>query len=164
MREEVIFVHPVTESVWITNFAWDDLLRPSRLTDREYLESCMQRLADQEGFTTIPEYRIAPEGESAGADWYFRNAWIDVDFKVDMAKAREIHMFNIRNARNAELADLDVPFMQAVEANDRDELARISSLKQTLRDIPQTIDLFTGISTPANLKAKWPVGLRRNSD
>ena len=163
MREEVIFVHPVTHSVWVTNFAWDDLLRPSRLTDREYLESCMERLAAQEGFTTVPDYRIAPEGESAGANWYFRNAWIDVDFKVDMAKAREIHMSNIRSARNVELAELDVPFMRAVEANDQDELARISSLKQTLRDIPQTIDLLTGISSPASLKAKWPEGLRRET-
>jgi len=74
--------------------------------------------------------------------------------RVNMAKARAIHMDVIRSVRNAELAALDIPFMRAVEAGDTEAQANIAKAKQTLRDIPQTFDL--GASTPTQLKQKWP--------
>jgi hypothetical protein len=73
---------------------------------------------------------------------------------VNMAKARGIHMDEIRRMRNAELAKLDVPFMRAMEAGDTDAQATIATKKQVLRDIPQTLDLTT--DTPEQLKALWP--------
>jgi len=76
---------------------------------------------------------------------------------VNMTKARAIHMDKIRTVRNKQLADLDVPFMRAVETGDASELARIASEKQVLRDIPQTLDLTT--DTPEQLKELWPEGL-----
>jgi len=76
---------------------------------------------------------------------------------VNMTKARAIHMDKIRTVRNKQLADLDVPFMRAVETGDASELARIASEKQVLRDIPQTLDLTT--DTPVELKAIWPIEL-----
>ena len=36
-------------------------------------------------------------------------------FGVDMAKAREIHKANIREAREPKLAELDVEFQKALE-------------------------------------------------
>jgi len=75
--------------------------------------------------------------------------------KVDMPKARGIHMDQIRSVRNKQLADLDVPFMRAVETGDTSGQARIASEKQVLRDIPQTLDLTT--DTPEELKAIWPI-------
>jgi len=75
---------------------------------------------------------------------------------VNMTKARAIHMDKIRTVRNKQLADLDVPFMRAVETGDASELARIASEKQVLRDIPQTLDLTTDNDTPLELEAKWP--------
>jgi len=157
MREEVIFVHPETKAVWVTGFAWDDPARPSRLTDREYLETCMERLSAQEGLAMVPKYRIAPEGESAREDWYFRDAWRDVDFTVDMEKARAIHLANIRSVRNAELEKLDIPFMRAVETGDQAAISKIAKQKQLLRDIPQKFDLVAG--SPTELKGKWPTEL-----
>ena len=84
-------------------------------------------------------------------------AWeMDVDGhpKVNMPKARGIHMDVIRKARNTELAAKDITFMRAVEAGDTDAQATIATEKQALRDIPQTFDLTT--DTPEQLKAKWP--------
>jgi len=75
---------------------------------------------------------------------------------VNMTKARAIHMDRIRAVRNAELAKLDIPWMKAVEAGDTSSQATIATEKQTLRDIPATFDITTGVDTPEKLKAKWP--------
>ena len=75
---------------------------------------------------------------------------------VNMTKARAIHLEKIRLVRNAELVKEDVTFMRAVEAGDTDTQATIATKKQTLRDIPATFDITTGVDTPEKLKAKWP--------
>lgn len=77
--------------------------------------------------------------------------------RVNMEKARAIHLDVIRGVRNAELAALDVPFMRAVEAGDTEAQATIAAKKQTLRDIPQTFELTA--RTPEELKGKWPAEL-----
>jgi len=77
--------------------------------------------------------------------------------RVNMEKARAIHLDVIRGVRNAELAALDVPFMRAVEAGDTEAQATIATKKQTLRDIPQTFELTA--RTPEELKGKWPAEL-----
>ena len=53
----------------------------------------------------------------------------------------------------------DVTFMRAVEDGNTDAQATIKTEKQSLRDIPQTFDITTGVDTPEKLKAKWPDGL-----
>jgi hypothetical protein len=78
---------------------------------------------------------------------------------VNMTKARAIHLAEIRRVRNAELVKLDVPFMRAVEASDTSAQATIGAEKQTLRDIPATFDITTGVTTPEALKLKWPAEL-----
>ena len=78
---------------------------------------------------------------------------------VDMAKARVIHMDAIRVVRNAELAAKDITFMRAVEAGDAAAQSTIGTEKQVLRDIPATFNITTGVTTPAQLKAKWPTEL-----
>jgi len=76
--------------------------------------------------------------------------------KVNMEKARDIHMNHIRDMRNAELAKKDVEYMKALEADDG-SAATVAAEKKALRDIPQTFDLTT--DTPEDLKEKWPEGL-----
>ena len=78
---------------------------------------------------------------------------------VNMTKARTIHLEAIRKVRNAELVKEDITFMRAVEAGDTDTQATIATKKQTLRDIPATFDITTGVDTPEKLKAKWPTEL-----
>ena len=74
--------------------------------------------------------------------------------RVNMDKARKIHMDVIRTVRNTELAALDIPFMRALESSDTAAQAKIAKTKQTLRDIPQKFNL--NASTPTELKNKWP--------
>ena len=76
--------------------------------------------------------------------------------RVNMPKARGIHMDNIRATRNNELAKKDIEYMKALEADDGSHKAIVVE-KQVLRDIPQTFDLTT--DTPEELKNKWPDSL-----
>ena len=73
-------------------------------------------------------------------------------FGIDMAKAREIHKTNIREARASKLAELDVEFQKALEtgASTTDIIAK----KNALRDAPadSAIDAATD---EAGLKAQW---------
>ena len=72
--------------------------------------------------------------------------------KTDMAKAREIHKTNIRNARAPKLAELDVEFQKALEtgASTTDIVAK----KQALRDAPADSDIDSAADTDT-LKAQW---------
>ena len=85
-------------------------------------------------------------------DTYFRDAWTDdydsstVD--VDMAKARNIHMDNIRLARDEKLTELDKRKYGPEKDTER----------QLLRDLPAGIGL-TAATTPEELKMIWPAEL-----
>ena len=73
-------------------------------------------------------------------------------FGIDMAKAKEIHKTNIREARTPLLTALDIDFQKALEttASTTDIVAK----KQALRDAPadSAIDAAT---TTDELKAQW---------
>ena len=73
-------------------------------------------------------------------------------FGIDMAKAREIHKTNIREARTPKLAELDIEFQKALEtsASTTDIVAK----KQALRDAPANSDIDSASDTDA-LKAQW---------
>ena len=73
-------------------------------------------------------------------------------FGVNMAKAREIHKTNIRNARTPKLAELDIEFQKALEtgASTTDIVAK----KQALRDAPADSGIDSASDTAA-LKAQW---------
>ena len=73
-------------------------------------------------------------------------------FGVDMAKAREIHKTNIREARAPKLAELDIEFQKALEtgASTTDIVAK----KQALRDAPADAGIAAASDTDA-LKAQW---------
>jgi len=90
-------------------------------------------------------------------DRYFRDACEDTgkEVVVNMDKARAIKLAKIRASRNAELVKLDLDSLVAIEAGDSSEQARVSGLKQTLRDIPATFDLDK-LGTPEVLKGAWP--------
>ena len=72
--------------------------------------------------------------------------------KTDMAKAREIHKTNIRNARAPKLAELDVEFQKALEtgASTTDIVAK----KQALRDAPADSGIDAA-SDESALKSQW---------
>ena len=106
----------------------------------------------------IVEESALPGGSVSEDNDYFFPCWEwESDaVAVNMTKARALHMDVIRKARDIELAKLDVPWMQAVEAGNTSDQATIATQKQTLRDIPATFDITTGVTTPDQLKAAWP--------
>ena len=73
-------------------------------------------------------------------------------FGIDMAKAREIHKANIREARTPLLAALDIEFQKAQEtsASTTDIVAK----KQALRDAPADSGIAAASDADA-LKAQW---------
>ena len=72
--------------------------------------------------------------------------------KIDMAKAKEIHRANIREARTPKLAELDIEFQRALETGA--DTSTIVAKKQALRDAPTASGISTAASTD-DLKAQW---------
>jgi hypothetical protein len=78
--------------------------------------------------------------------------------KVNIQRAKEIHLEHLRKARTPLLEALDVEFMRAVESGNTALQSEIASKKQALRDI-------TSIELPDTLKgikATWPEILGQN--
>tara|TARA_R100000781_G_C4073118_1_gene125162 strand:+ start:1199 stop:1456 length:258 start_codon:yes stop_codon:yes gene_type:complete len=71
---------------------------------------------------------------------------------VDMTKAKEIHKDNIRLARTAKLAELDIEFNKALETGA--DTTSIVSKKKALRDAPADSTIGSASDTAA-LKAQW---------
>ena len=80
--------------------------------------------------------------------------------KIDMAKAREIHKTNIREAREPKLAELDVKFQRALETGE--STADIVSKKQALRDAPADSDIDAA-TDDVGLKAQWKTDILGSS-
>ena len=81
-------------------------------------------------------------------------------FGIDMAKAREIHKTNIRNARTPKLAELDIEFQKALETGS--STTDIVSKKQALRDAPADSGIAAASDTDA-LKAQWKTDILGSS-
>jgi len=72
--------------------------------------------------------------------------------KIDMAKAKEIHKANIREARKPLLESLDVEFQRALETGA--STTDIVTKKNALRDAPAATGISTAL-TDTDLKAQW---------
>ena len=81
-------------------------------------------------------------------------------FGVDMAKAREIHKNNIREARTPKLAELDIEFQKALETGA--STTDIAAKKQALRDAPADSGIAAASDTDA-LKAQWKTDILGSS-
>ena len=81
-------------------------------------------------------------------------------FGIDMAKAREIHKKNIRNARKSKLVALDIDFQRALEVGAA--TTSIVAQKQALRDAPAATGITTA-TTAEELKAQWDTSILGDS-
>ncbi len=81
-------------------------------------------------------------------------------FGIDMAKAREIHKTNIRNARESKLVALDIDFQRALEVGAA--TTSIVAQKQALRDAPAAAGI-TSATTAQELKAQWDTSILGDS-
>jgi hypothetical protein len=94
--------------------------------------------------------------ETLPGDRTYRDAWTDTASGVDhdMSKARAVHLNLVRHARAVKLEALDRDFARAFGQGNRQEADSIEAQRQTLRDLPQTLDV-DGAKTIEELKAKW---------
>ena len=81
-------------------------------------------------------------------------------FGIDMAKAKEIHKNNIRNARTPKLVELDIEFQKALETSAG--ITTIVANKQALRDAPAAAGITTATSA-TELKQQWDTTILGNS-
>ena len=102
------------------------------------------------------------EDSAIPTDRAFRNAWKQNNktIETDMAKAREIHKTNIRNARIPKLAELDIEFQKALETGA--STTDIVSKKQALRDAPAD-SAIASANTETKLKAQWNTSILGDS-
>ena len=166
----------------ITTPAYNDGTRPAGETEEACLERTWAAIVAKGGYgipADHPHHYVetadlqTKEAACCGNDFRYAGkpdadnnrkaesgAWeMDTDGtpKVNMAKARGVHMDKIRVVRDAELVKKDLISLRAIEAGDTSAQSTIATQKQTLRDIPQTLDLTT--DTPEKLKAIWPIEL-----
>ena len=80
--------------------------------------------------------------------------------KIDMAKAKEIHKANIREARKPLLESLDVEFQRALETGA--STTDIVTKKNALRDAPAATGISTAL-TDTDLKAQWDTSILGDS-
>lgn len=98
------------------------------------------------------EYKIV---ESVDIDNDYFNAYefdAEAGAKVNIEKAKAIHLDKFRSARAPKLSVLDIEYMKAVEANDEAKKAEVAADKQALRDVTLTVlpnDL-------EGIKSTWP--------
>ena len=76
--------------------------------------------------------------------------------QVNMAKAKELHKGNIREARTPLLAALDVEFQRALETGT--DTSSIVAKKQALRDAPAASGISTATTTD-ELVAQWDTSI-----
>lgn len=120
-------------------------------TEEEFAIRVANKIIPNTPYTLMDEEAI-PE------DRTFRNA-LKPDLTHDLGKARAIHMDHIRKVRDKELAKLDIETIKAIGIGG--DVAGIEAAKQTLRDIPQTLDLSVATTTE-ELKVIWPTELSKD--
>lgn len=76
--------------------------------------------------------------------------------KINIERAKAIHLNRFRAVRTPKLEKLDIEYMKALESGDAAKTAEIAAQKQALRDVTLTPlpDDFEGI------KATWPEIIR----
>lgn len=127
--------------------------------DREYSPDFATEQLAKVGLGGLP-FRLVEDGDIP-ADRTFRDAWVDTGaaVEVDMVKAVEIHKDRLRKVRAPLLAQLDVDYLLADEADDKAAKQAIVAQKQALRDLTDD-PIIAAATTPEELKLAIPEVLK----
>jgi hypothetical protein len=80
--------------------------------------------------------------DTVSTDIYQRHYRLTEDMKLDMdirSALIEAKVAEVKKKRNVLIANLDLPFLKAVEARDEDMRDHITDLKNNLRDLPRNL-------------------------
>jgi len=159
MSKRIVYVDPETENLCVVVPVYQSIEQGFYADEAELIAACLERSVPEGVARRVVEEGVIPSTR------LFRNAWADdgATVAVDMETARGMHMDVIRVDRDAQLVELDVTFMRAVEDGDTDAQAEVGAAKQVLRDIPQTFDL-AGYTTAEDLNEAWPADLPRSPE
>lgn len=140
------------------------IITPSPKATVKYLDNKVVK----ERPMTIEEIaaKDVPEGcawhiiEEIPNDTTYRNAWFNNEGVIDIniEKAKDIHLENIRNARAEKFISLGFPYKLDSDLEAAIIPKEKRDILQALRDISQNLDL-SDITTVEELKNTWPEGL-----
>ena len=107
-------------------------------------------IIDKDGNSIVASDATVP------SDRLFRNAWSLSGSTIteDLTAAKVIFKNKIREVRTTLLADQDIAFMIALEADDSDAQSTIKNKKKALRDAPAA-SAITNASNITELKSAW---------
>ena len=107
-------------------------------------------IVDKDGNSIVASDATVP------SDRLFRNAWSLSGSTIteDLTAAKVIFKNKIREVRTTLLADQDIAFMIALEADDSDAQSTIKNKKKALRDAPAA-SAITNASNITELKSAW---------
>ncbi len=94
----------------------------------------------------------------------FRGAWKLQGNKVeiDLDKAKDVRLQELRLERNEALKELDLPFTVALEQADAGRVRKLGLKKQILRDLPEKIAAeLQGVTEIAGLQTYKPEELKK---
>ena len=99
---------------------------------------------------------ISASDATVPSDRHFRGAWSlsGTTITEDLAVAKTIFKYKVREARGPLLDAEDVIYMKALEADDADAKAASVAKKKALRDAPAA-SAISSADTIAKLKAAW---------
>lgn len=92
--------------------------------------------------------------DSTFPDNYFRSAWLidsNGSVYIDMPKAREVHINNLRYFRHLKIDNLDVAWSRAMAKGDNITALAVEAKRQALRDITKDAGIAAA-TTPDELK------------
>ena len=131
-------------------------------SEQEKITRCLAKTEKELGNGTLKgAKRLTPRLRSELPGMRFFDSWRlndGDDVQVDMPLARAQRMMEIRAERDRRFGPLDGDWMKATGQKNVTRADAVESVRQQLRDVPQTVDL-EGIATPEELEAfqpEWP--------
>ena len=104
-------------------------------------EAAIAKWVEEEKLKIVSFREILPDGLPATRE--FRDAWVDVTKEakvdIDMKKAKNIKLKELREKRQPKLDELDKDMIKALENDDEVKKAEIKAAKQALRDITEPL-------------------------
>lgn len=125
---------------------------------KDQIERDLGRALTQEEFQDFIIDKAIPTGslnirmlEDADipADREFRDAWVDTapdnKVNVDVAKAKDVKLEELRTRRNVVLAQTDIEFTRAMEEGDMVKIASLKAKRAALRNATEPLKAFEAV-------------------
>lgn len=151
---------------WVQNGV--ELFTVSCPVPKEFLEKQFGPLSDEQYEALVKEKNDAKMARRGAikmrviddadlpADREFRGAWCDISASskvdIDIAKAKELKLAELREKRNKKLAESDEKMVRAMESEDEVKKAELKALRKALRDATEPLKAVEGSGVASEAK------------